>query len=170
MEFRVCRLVFPFFLLKYRSTPRGFGVTSRHPTPTAPSLPVDPFHEVFELEPIDCAIEEMERKVETVRNAATAAEPDMIFLQMQLQGTLSLQVNAGPLEYARTFCSPKSKYDPAKVRVRLEDAHFLHRGPGILHDGRPFLLEKSAPFLNDACGACWHSFAHSARPPLPLSC
>ena len=65
----------------------------------------------------------MERKVETVRRAATADEPDMIFLQMQLQGTLSLQVNAGPLEYAKTFCASKSSYDPAKVKVRCTGRH-----------------------------------------------
>lgn len=86
--------------------------------PGAGSLRVHPVHKVIELDPLDCAIDEMTRKVETIRLTTTAAEPDMIFLQMQLQGTLSLQVNAGPLEYAKTFCAPNAGYEATKVKVR----------------------------------------------------
>jgi hypothetical protein len=46
------------------------------------------------LEPIECAIEEMSKKVEELRQLVEARVPDMKLLQMRLQGALSAMVPA----------------------------------------------------------------------------
>lgn len=91
-----------------------------------------------ELEPIDVAIEEMTKKVNTIRTIVVRKRTDMKMLQMQLQGSLSLQVNAGPMEYASVFLKKKSGLPVDKVDVRLASSvHRMTSGKGLTDLPRP---------------------------------
>ncbi|XP_069069591.1 dedicator of cytokinesis protein 10 isoform X2 [Pleurodeles waltl] len=56
-----------------------------------------------ELNPIEVAIDEMSKKVLELNQLCTMEEVDMIRLQLKLQGSVSVKVNAGPMAYARAF-------------------------------------------------------------------
>ncbi|XP_076119975.1 dedicator of cytokinesis protein 9 isoform X7 [Alosa pseudoharengus] len=75
-----------------------------------------------DLNPIEVAIDEMSRKVAELRQLCSASEVDMIRLQLKLQGSISVQVNAGPLAYARAFLDDAStkKYPDNKVKQLKE--------------------------------------------------
>ncbi|XP_034720250.1 dedicator of cytokinesis protein 9 isoform X4 [Etheostoma cragini] len=74
------------------------------------------------LSPIEVAIDEMSAKVAELRLLCSASEVDMIRLQLKLQGSISVQVNAGPLAYARAFLNDSSakKYPDNKVKQLKE--------------------------------------------------
>ncbi|XP_047129888.1 dedicator of cytokinesis protein 9 isoform X1 [Hydra vulgaris] len=59
--------------------------------------------EIYELSPIEVAIDEMRSKVKELNQVISLDPPDMKKLQLKLGGTVSVQVNAGPLAYAQTF-------------------------------------------------------------------
>ncbi|KAG9328446.1 hypothetical protein JZ751_013927 [Albula glossodonta] len=75
-----------------------------------------------DLNPIEVAIDEMSRKVAELRQLCSASDVDMIRLQLKLQGSISVQVNAGPLAYARAFLddSCTKKYPDNKVKQLKE--------------------------------------------------
>uniref|UniRef100_A0A3B4AAW7 DOCKER domain-containing protein n=1 Tax=Periophthalmus magnuspinnatus TaxID=409849 RepID=A0A3B4AAW7_9GOBI len=70
-----------------------------------------------DLSPIEVAIDEMSKKVAEIKQLCSSSEVDMIRLQLKLQGSISVQVNAGPLAYARAFLddSCAKKYPDNKV-------------------------------------------------------
>lgn len=49
-----------------------------------------------DLNPIEVAIDEMSKKVAELRQLCSAAEVDMIKLQLKLQGSVSVQVSPVP--------------------------------------------------------------------------
>lgn len=62
------------------------------------------------LSPIEVAIDEMESRVRELEEVVVTSEkPDLKKLQLKLQGSVSVQVNAGPLAYARAFLPPHSR-------------------------------------------------------------
>ncbi|XP_058258113.1 dedicator of cytokinesis protein 9 isoform X2 [Hemibagrus wyckioides] len=75
-----------------------------------------------DLSPIEVAIDEMSVKVTELKALCAAAEVDMIRLQLKLQGSVSVQVNAGPLAYARAFLDDAcaKKYPDNKVKQLKE--------------------------------------------------
>ncbi|XP_027867122.1 dedicator of cytokinesis protein 9-like isoform X3 [Xiphophorus couchianus] len=75
-----------------------------------------------DLSPIEVAIDEMSAKVGELRLLCSASEVDMIRLQLKLQGSISVQVNAGPLAYARAFLDDSSakRYPDNKVKQLKE--------------------------------------------------
>ncbi|XP_047211342.1 dedicator of cytokinesis protein 9-like isoform X6 [Girardinichthys multiradiatus] len=75
-----------------------------------------------DLSPIEVAIDEMSAKVAELQLLCSASEVDMIRLQLKLQGSISVQVNAGPLAYARAFLDDSSakKYPDNKVKQLKE--------------------------------------------------
>uniref|UniRef100_A0A8C3KBP3 Dedicator of cytokinesis 11 n=1 Tax=Calidris pygmaea TaxID=425635 RepID=A0A8C3KBP3_9CHAR len=84
-------------------------------------IPVNYEHQV-NLKPIDVATDEIKDKTAELQKLCSAADVDMIQLQLKLQGCVSVQVNAGPLAYARAFLSDSqsSKYSPKKVNELKE--------------------------------------------------
>uniref|UniRef100_A0A3Q3B796 Dedicator of cytokinesis 11 n=1 Tax=Kryptolebias marmoratus TaxID=37003 RepID=A0A3Q3B796_KRYMA len=56
-----------------------------------------------ELKPVDVAIDEMKARTAELTKLCSSQEVDMIQLQLKLQGCVSVQVNAGPMAYARAF-------------------------------------------------------------------
>uniref|UniRef100_A0A672VDP8 Dedicator of cytokinesis 11 n=1 Tax=Strigops habroptila TaxID=2489341 RepID=A0A672VDP8_STRHB len=79
-------------------------------------IPVNYEHQV-NLKPIDVATDEIKDKTAELQKLCSAGDVDMIQLQLKLQGCVSVQVNAGPLAYARAFLSDNqsSKYPTKKV-------------------------------------------------------
>ncbi|GAB1299191.1 Dedicator of cytokinesis protein 9 [Apodemus speciosus] len=75
-----------------------------------------------DLNPIEVAIDEMSKKVTELRQLCSSAEVDMIKLQLKLQGSVSVQVNAGPLAYARAFLDDTNtkRYPDNKVKLLKE--------------------------------------------------
>ncbi|KAI1305795.1 Dedicator of cytokinesis protein 9 [Halotydeus destructor] len=60
------------------------------------------------LSPIEVAIDEMESRVKELTDVVNCERPDFKRLQLKLQGSISVQVNAGPMAYAKAFLAPKS--------------------------------------------------------------
>ncbi|KAJ8003348.1 hypothetical protein DPEC_G00147390 [Dallia pectoralis] len=75
-----------------------------------------------DLSPIEVAIDEMTEKEAELRMLCSTRGVDMIRLQLKLQGSISVQVNAGPLAYARAFLEDSSvkKYPDNKVKQLKE--------------------------------------------------
>ncbi|NXI38209.1 DOC11 protein, partial [Galbula dea] len=84
-------------------------------------IPVNYEHQV-NLKPIDVATDEIKDKTAELQKLCSAGDVDMIQLQLKLQGCVSVQVNAGPLAYARAFLSDNqcSKYPTKKVNELKE--------------------------------------------------
>ncbi|XP_074924644.1 dedicator of cytokinesis protein 10 isoform X9 [Chelonoidis abingdonii] len=75
-----------------------------------------------ELNPIEVAIDEMSKKVSELKQLCTMEEVDMIRLQLKLQGSVSVKVNAGPMAYARAFLEETNakKYPDNQVKLLKE--------------------------------------------------
>uniref|UniRef100_A0ABM5EVP8 Dedicator of cytokinesis protein 11 isoform X1 n=1 Tax=Pogona vitticeps TaxID=103695 RepID=A0ABM5EVP8_9SAUR len=84
-------------------------------------IPVS-YEQQANLKPIDVATDEIKAKTAELQQLCASAEVDMIQLQLKLQGAVSVQVNAGPLAYARAFLDDKhaSKYPARKVNELKE--------------------------------------------------
>ncbi|XP_016088269.1 dedicator of cytokinesis protein 10 [Sinocyclocheilus grahami] len=80
-----------------------------------------------EMNPIEVAIDEMSRKVSELNQLCGMEEVDMIRLQLKLQGSVSVKVNAGPMAYARAFLEEKNakKYPDNQVKLLKEIFRYL---------------------------------------------
>ncbi|KAJ8337721.1 hypothetical protein SKAU_G00366870 [Synaphobranchus kaupii] len=75
-----------------------------------------------ELKPIDVAIDEMRDRTAELQKLCSSPELDMIQLQLKLQGCVSVQVNAGPMAYARAFLhDAKSSHNSSKKVKELKE-------------------------------------------------
>eukprot|EP00795_Rhopilema_esculentum_P016504 gene16504-7923_t len=80
--------------------------------------------EMYELSPLEVAIEEMQTRLKELDHVINLNPPDMKKLQLKLQGSVSVQVNAGPLAYATTFLSSSVvKEYPAKHIETLKSVY-----------------------------------------------
>uniref|UniRef100_A0A8C3AE01 Dedicator of cytokinesis 9 n=1 Tax=Cyclopterus lumpus TaxID=8103 RepID=A0A8C3AE01_CYCLU len=80
-----------------------------------------------DLSPIEVAIDEMSKKVAEIQQLCSSSEVDMIRLQLKLQGSISVQVNAGPLAYARAFLDDASaKKNPDNKVKQLKEVFSRH--------------------------------------------
>ncbi|XP_012583037.1 PREDICTED: dedicator of cytokinesis protein 10 isoform X2 [Condylura cristata] len=75
-----------------------------------------------ELNPIEVAIDEMSKKVSELNQLCTMDDVDMIRLQLKLQGSVGVKVNAGPMAYARAFLEETNakKYPDNQVKLLKE--------------------------------------------------
>ncbi|CAG0914598.1 unnamed protein product [Notodromas monacha] len=75
--------------------------------------------QVEELSPIEVAAEEMSARVAGLKLVVHAHPPDIKRLQLLLQGSISVQVNAGPLAYAQSFLTPEAEdcYPSTQVAI-----------------------------------------------------
>ncbi|EPQ18488.1 Dedicator of cytokinesis protein 10 [Myotis brandtii] len=64
----------------------------------------------------------MSKKVSELNQLCTMEEVDMIRLQLKLQGSVSVKVNAGPMAYARAFLeeTKAKKYPDNQVKLLKE--------------------------------------------------
>ncbi|XP_031567360.1 dedicator of cytokinesis protein 11-like isoform X3 [Actinia tenebrosa] len=80
--------------------------------------------EQYELTPVEVAFDEMQNKVRELEQVTSQTPPDMKRLQLVLQGSVSVQVNAGPLAYAKTFLEMSVLHNyPAKHIERLQHVY-----------------------------------------------
>uniref|UniRef100_A0A8B9LHQ9 Dedicator of cytokinesis 11 n=1 Tax=Astyanax mexicanus TaxID=7994 RepID=A0A8B9LHQ9_ASTMX len=75
----------------------------------------------LELKPIDVAIDEMRERSTELTKLCSNQEVDMIQLQLKLQGCVSVQVNAGPMAYARAFLDESRSGQSNKKVKELKD-------------------------------------------------
>ncbi|XP_018332779.1 dedicator of cytokinesis protein 9 [Agrilus planipennis] len=77
-----------------------------------------------ELSPIEVAIDEMQNRVSELEDVVFSKPPDVKKLQLLLQGSVCVQVNAGPLAYASVFLDPalSTMYSEEKVE-ELKDIY-----------------------------------------------
>ncbi|XP_077554524.1 dedicator of cytokinesis protein Ziz isoform X3 [Haemaphysalis longicornis] len=70
-----------------------------------------------DLNPIEVAIDEMQTRVAELDEVVRRKPPDLKKLQLKLQGSIGVQVNAGPLAYANAFLdeSKSHKYPEEEV-------------------------------------------------------
>ncbi|XP_032878969.1 dedicator of cytokinesis protein 9 isoform X12 [Amblyraja radiata] len=80
------------------------------------------YQQHIDLNPIEVAIDEMSNKVSELQILCSSSDVDMIKLQLKLQGSVIVQVNAGPLAYARAFLEEANvkKYPDNKVKQLKE--------------------------------------------------
>ncbi|GCB72056.1 hypothetical protein scyTo_0001806 [Scyliorhinus torazame] len=76
------------------------------------------YQQHIDLNPIEVAIDEMGNKVTELQTLCSSSDVDMIKLQLKLQGSVIVQVNAGPLAYARAFLEEANvkKYPDNKLK------------------------------------------------------
>lgn len=79
---------------------------------------------IQELSPIEVAIDEMQTKVSELEDVVFTKPTDTKKLQLRLQGSVCVQVNAGPLAYATVFLDPalSNMYPDDKVE-ELKDVY-----------------------------------------------
>lgn len=79
---------------------------------------------VVELTPIEVAIDEMQNRVMELEDVVFSQPNDVKKLQLRLQGSVCVQVNAGPLAYASVFLDPalSNMYPDDKVE-ELKDIY-----------------------------------------------
>lgn len=84
---------------------------------------------ITELSPIEVALDEMRQRVQELEDVALVAPTDVKKLQLRLQGSVCVTVNAGPLTYASAFLDPvcSSNYPDDKVE-ELKDV-FRYKFP-----------------------------------------
>ena len=73
--------------------------------------------QAIELNPIEVAIDEMQNRVSELEEVVMPPI-DVKKLQLRLQGSVAVQVNAGPLAYANAFLNPNAtdnKYSEDKI-------------------------------------------------------
>ncbi|XP_056115262.1 dedicator of cytokinesis protein 11 isoform X1 [Rhinichthys klamathensis goyatoka] len=75
----------------------------------------------LELKPIDVAIDEMRERSVELAKLCSNQEVNMITLQLKLQGCVSVQVNAGPMAYARAFLDESKSGQPNKKVKELKE-------------------------------------------------
>lgn len=82
------------------------------------------YHKEEELSPIEVAVEDMKAKVAELTEVVYPRTPDVKKLQLKLQGSVSVQVHAGPLAYAEVFLSRHTvhKWNPSNILALKE--HF----------------------------------------------
>lgn len=79
---------------------------------------------IVELTPIEVAIDEMQTRVMELEDVVFTQPNDVKKLQLRLQGSVCVQVNAGPLAYASVFLDPalSNLYPDDKVE-ELKDVY-----------------------------------------------
>lgn len=77
-----------------------------------------------ELSPIEVAIDEMQARVAELEDVVFTQPTDAKKLQLRLQGSVCVQVNAGPMAYASVFLDPalSNMYPEEKVE-ELKDIY-----------------------------------------------
>lgn len=75
----------------------------------------------LDLKPIDVAIDEMKDRSTELTKICSNQEVDMKQLQLILQGCVSVQVNAGPMAYARAFLDESKSGQSSKKVKELKE-------------------------------------------------
>lgn len=121
--------------------------------------------EIIELSPIEVAIDEMQTKV-TELEETILPPADVKKLQLRLQGSVAVQVNAGPLAYAQAFLDPKVVNNFSVDRVEdLKDVfrYGILRNIKILNSILIIFFILNLFYNRDFIGVCHTALQLNAR-------
>ena len=79
-----------------------------------------------ELSPIEVAVEDMKAKVIELTEVVCQRTPDIKRLQLKLQGSVSVQVHAGPVAYAEVFLSRQAMNKWPHNKISALKEHFRY--------------------------------------------
>eukprot|EP01133_Synstelium_polycarpum_P007631 gene7631-8927_t len=97
------------------------------------------------LSPIENAIESIESRTETLQSEIRAIPPNLKTLQQVIQGTVRLQVNAGPQEICRIFLAEGTSYNYESIaRLKRSLSVFLGACAESLQFNRSLIEQTSA--------------------------
>lgn len=115
----------------------------------------------FELKPIEVALDEMVNKCAELEELVFAVNPDLKKLQLRLQGSVSVQVNAGPLAYAKAFLEDsKISSHPANTVDRLRKVFRRFVGLcGKALDINEQLISSDQHEYHENLRECFHAMA-----------
>lgn len=82
--------------------------------------------QAIELNPIEVAIDEMQNRVCELEEVVMPPI-DVKKLQLRLQGSVAVQVNAGPLAYANAFLNPKDSGENKYSEDRVDELKDIFR-------------------------------------------
>lgn len=82
--------------------------------------------QAIELNPIEVAIDEMQNRVNELEEVVMPPI-DVKKLQLRLQGSVAVQVNAGPLAYANAFLSPSENGENKYSEDRVDELKDIFR-------------------------------------------
>uniref|UniRef100_A0A4W5JPY9 DOCKER domain-containing protein n=1 Tax=Hucho hucho TaxID=62062 RepID=A0A4W5JPY9_9TELE len=106
-----------------------------------------------ELKPVDVAIDEMQARTSELTKFCSSQEVDMIQLQLKLQGCVSVQVNAGPMAYARAFLdNSKTSKSNNKKAMELKEVFryvFVEACSMVLDINEHLIKEDQFEWLSD---------------------
>lgn len=80
---------------------------------------------ITELSPIEVALDEMRQRVQELEDVALIGPTDPKKLQLRLQGSICVTVNAGPLAYASAFLDPA--LSPQYPDDKVEELKYVFR-------------------------------------------
>lgn len=109
------------------------------------------------MQPLDVAIAEMQAKVTALAEITSDKSPNMVMLQMQVQGIVSMQVNAGPMEFASVFLQNADAYEREKI-VKLQDCfvQMLHLIDRALNINGTLIADNQVRWWLSRCKAVLH--------------
>jgi len=99
----------------------------------------------YDLSPIEVALDEMRQRVKDIAEVVRNQPTDLKKLQLRLQGSISVQVNAGPLVYASAFLGGNANKYPEDLVQQLEELYrdFVHIcGAALELNGKLILLDQ----------------------------
>jgi len=82
------------------------------------------YHKEEELSPIEVAVEDMKAKVNELTEVVCHRTPDIKRLQLKLQGSVCVQVHAGPVAYAEVFLSKEAMHKWHHNKISALKEHF----------------------------------------------
>jgi len=100
------------------------------------------------LTPIETSIDLIRSRVQALQHEATSPFPNTKTLQIVLQGSVLLQVNAGPLEICRIFLGDNTSKYPAEhvATLRLLMRQFLDASGAALATNNRLIKAEQLPF------------------------
>uniref|UniRef100_A0A672MC74 Dedicator of cytokinesis 10 n=1 Tax=Sinocyclocheilus grahami TaxID=75366 RepID=A0A672MC74_SINGR len=118
-----------------------------------------------EMNPIEVAIDEMSRKVSELNQLCGMEEVDMIRLQLKLQGSVSVKVNAGPMAYARAFLEEKNAKKYPDNQVKLLKEIFRYLIVPYIKELKIHLTSELSAIMNEQVST--HTSSHALTPSPP---
>jgi len=116
----------------------------------------------YDLSPIEVALDEMRQRVKDIAEVVRNQPTDLKKLQLRLQGSISVQVNAGPLAYASAFLGQNSNKYPEDLVQQLEELYrdFVHIcGAALELNGKLILLDQRE--YQEALSSSFHDLVTS---------
>jgi hypothetical protein len=122
-----------------------------------------------DLEPLGCAIDLLESRINAIETELSIRPPNTKTLQIVLQGSIMLQVNAGPLAIVKVFLANADTFNPHKIAVLKERMEkFVNRCEFALKMNEKLIGEDQRAY-QEAMTEAFYKFKNEALQHLDLS-